>query len=491
MTSQRLSSETVVPDNVGIPDYNPESHGVGIVHIGVGAFHRAHQAVYTDDALAANGGDWRITGVSLRGTEVTDALNPQDGRYTLLERGEGGTKVRVIGSIADVISATRDRAGVMQALTDRCTYIVSLTVTEKAYGIDRATSGIDLEHDAIAHDLAAPHSPVGVIGLIVESLRKRRSLGLPPYTVLCCDNLPENGKMIRSGILDFAMLLDSDLRDWIATEAAFPCTMVDRITPAPTAKTLGDAEALIGAIDLAAVETEPFSQWVIEDKFPQDRPAWEAGGAIFVEDVAPYERMKLRMLNGSHSMIAYAGFLANCSYVRDAMANADIAVLVRRHLVAAAGTLEPLPGINFDEYATNLTTRFSNLEIAHETYQIAADGSEKLPQRFLEPAKWALDHKQDIRPFAFGVAAWMRYCLGVHDDGARYALNDPREMQIRETVQSADRNAFAISEALHGLAGVFPSDLTNNQTWRLAVEDALSLMLSGDMTSAIAAEARR
>lgn len=190
-------------------------------------------------------------------------------------------------------------------------------------------------------------------------------------------------------------------------------------------------------------------------------------------------------------MIAYAGFLAKCPYVRDAMANADIAVLVRRHLVAAALTLESLPGINFDNYATELTTRFSNPEIAHKTFQIAMDGSEKLPQRFLEPAIWALDHKQDIRPFAFGVAAWMRYCLGVHDDGRQYALNDPRDNTINEAIQSVDRNAFAISEALHGLTDVFPSDLSNNQTWRLAVEDALSLMLSGDMTSAIAAEARR
>ena len=491
MTTQRLSSNTVVPDNVGLPDYNPESHGAGIVHIGVGAFHRAHQAVYTDDALAANGGDWRITGVSLRGTEVADALNPQDGRYTLLKRSDGGTKARVIGSIAGVFSAARNSAGVMQALTNRDTRIVSLTVTEKGYGIDRATGGVDAGHQAIAHDLDDPRNPVGTIGLIVESLRQRRSLGLPAYTVLCCDNLPENGKMIRSGVLDFAIRLDEALRDWIAADAAFPCTMVDRITPASTAKTLSDTEALIGARDMAAIETEPFSQWVIEDNFPQGRPAWEAGGAIFVDDVAPYERMKLRMLNGCHSMIAYAGFLAKCPYVRDAMANADIAALVRRHLVAAAETLEPLSGIEFIDYATELTNRFSNPEIAHETYQIAMDGSEKLPQRFLEPAIWALDHKQDIRPFAFGVAAWMRYCLGVHDDGSQYALNDPRENKINEAIQSVDRNAFAISEALHGIAGVFPSDLTNNQTWRFAVEDALSLMLSGDMTSAIAAEARR
>lgn len=491
MTFQRLSSETLVPDNVDTPSYNPENHGVGIVHIGIGAFHRAHQAVYTDDALAAIGGNWRITGVSLRGTEVADALNPQDGRYTLLVRGADATKARVIGSIDSVISATRDSTVVMQALVSPDTRIVSLTVTEKGYGIERATGGVDAGHQAIAHDLDDPRNPVGVIGLIVESLRQRRALGIPVYTVLCCDNLPENGKLIQSGVLDFAMRLDEGLRDWIAAEVAFPCTMVDRITPASTAKTISDTEILIGAKDLAAVETEPFSQWVIEDNFPQGRPTWEDGGAIFVEDVAPYERMKLRMLNGCHSMIAYAGFLAKCPYVRDAMANADIAILVRRHLVAAAGTLEPLPGINFAEYATKLTARFSNPEIAHETYQIAMDGSEKLPQRFLEPTIWALDHKQDIRPFAFGVAAWMRYCLGVHDDGRQYALNDPRENKINEAVQSVDRNAFAISEALHGITGVFPSDLTNNQTWRLAVENALSNMLSGSMKSAITAEAQQ
>lgn len=491
MTSKRLSSKTLFPDNVAIPDYEPENHGVGIVHIGVGAFHRAHQALYTDDALAVDGGDWRITGVCLRGTEVADALNPQDGRYTILERGEHETKARVIGSIASVISATRDNKAVMSALTKSGTQIVSMTVTEKAYGINRATGGVNAKHQAVAHDLIDPRNPIGVIGLIVESLRKRRSLGLPAYTILCCDNLPENGKLIRSGVLDFAMQLDEGLRNWIAAEVAFPCTMVDRITPAPTAKTLRDTQALTGVRDFAAVETEPFSQWVIEDNFPQGRPAWEAGGAIFVEDVVPYERMKLRMLNGCHSMIAYVGYLAGCTYVRDAMANADIAALVQRHLVAAAGTLEPLDGIDFDDYATKLTARFSNPKIAHETCQIAMDGSEKLSQQFLEPAIWALNHNQDIRPFAFGVATWMRYCLGVHDDERQYALNDPREKKINNAIQSVDRNAFSISEALHELAGVFPKELTNNQTWRLAVEDSLSLMLSGDMASALAAEARR
>jgi len=491
MTMERLSSKTVLPDNIDTPNYIPESHGVGIVHIGIGAFHRAHQAVYTDDALAADGGDWRITGVSLRGTEVADALNPQDGRYTLLERGDSGTTARIIGSVAGVISATTDGAGVMQTLINRGTRIVSLTVTEKAYGIDRASGGVDVGHQAIAHDLDDPRNPVGVIGLIVESLRQRRALGLPPYTVLCCDNLPQNGTMIRSGILDFASRLDKGLQDWIAAEVAFPSTMVDRITPASSVKTLSDAAVLIGASDLAVVETEPFSQWVIEDNFPQGRPTWEAGGAIFVKDVAPYERMKLRMLNGSHSMIAYAGFLAECPYVRDAVANPDIAALVWRHLRASAKTLEPLPDINFTDYAAQLMARFSNPEIAHETYQIAMDGSEKLPQRVLEPAIWALAHGQDIRPFAFCLAAWMRYCLGVHDDGRRYALNDPREKSIKMVIQSANRNANAISHALHGLTDVFPSDLENNQTWRLAVEDALSLMLSSDMKSAIAAEELR
>ena len=276
-----------VPPGVRRPSHTARSQaGPGIVHLGVGAFHRAHQAIYTDDALAAEGGDWRITGVSLRGTDIADALNPQDGLYTVLVPGsDGSSEARIIGSIAQVIAARRQPDSVLAALVAPATRIVSLTVTEKAYGIDRSSGQVLPDHPNIAPDLLAPMAPSGPVGLIVEALRRRRAAGSPAFTVLCCDNLPENGSLLRGGVLDFAARVDPGLRDWIATAVAFPSTMVDRITPSVTDATLSLAERVTGLIDLAAIETEPFTQWVIEDRFSAGRPAWDAGGALFVDDV--------------------------------------------------------------------------------------------------------------------------------------------------------------------------------------------------------------
>ncbi len=489
LAGPRLRRGEDLPADVRRPGYAPAAHGVGIVHIGIGAFHRAHQAVYTDDALEAEGGDWRILGISLRGTDVADTLGPQDGLYTLIERGPGGTSARIIGSVAGAVAASREPARALEALAAPETRIVSLTVTEKAYGIRRPGGEVDPAHPAIARDLADPRHPAGTIGYIVEALRLRREAGAAPFTVLCCDNLPENGRLIRAGVLDFASRVDPALRDWISAEVAFPSTMVDRITPASTDRTFADAERLTGLRDLAAIETEPFTQWVIEDCFPQGRPAWEAGGAIFVDDVEPYERMKLRMLNGSHSLIAYAGFLAGCRYVRDAMAWPPLASLVERHFAAAAATLSPLPGIDFADYGRQLAERFRNPEIAHETFQIAMDGTEKLPQRLLHPASETLEKGGDIASFAFAVAAWMRYCLGRTEDGVAYELRDPRQDEIRGALAHAGADAASVSGALHALSGLFPQRLTDDPSWRQAVETRLAAMLDGGMRAAVEREA--
>jgi len=489
MSVRRLAAMTDVAPGVQRPGYEPADHGTGIVHLGLGAFHRAHQAVCTDDALAAGSGDWRTIGVSLRGTQVAEALNPQNGLYTLIERGPEGTRARLIASIDRVIAAIRDRAAVIAAMTDPATRIVSLTVTEKAYGIDRARGAVDPDHPDVAADLGDPHNPGGVLGLLVEALRRRRAAGVAPFTVLCCDNLPENGTLLRAGVVDFATRIEPTLGRWIAETVAFPSTMVDRITPAATAETLAEAARLTGCEDRAAVETEPFTQWVIEDHFPLGRPDWQAGGAIFTGDVAPYERMKLRMLNGSHSMLAYAGFLSGHRYVRDVMAVPALAALVERHLRAAAATLEPLEGIDLGDYAAELAVRFRNPAIAHETYQIAMDGTEKLPQRILQPALHALALGRDVRPFAFAVAAWMRYCLGETDSGSPYALRDPREVRIAAALAGTGRNAGAVVDALHRLPAVFPQALSGNPLWRQRVVAILEGMLREGVAAAVEREA--
>jgi len=491
--SVRLSAACHLSTGVAAPRYD-RTRPSGIVHIGVGAFHKAHQAVYTDDALAqpgdASGDDWMITGVSLRSADVAEALNPQDGLYTLLVRGPQGVSARVVGSIARVLVAPQDPAAVLEALAAPSTRVVSLTITEKGYGIDPATGGLDRTHPSIAADLADPVHPQGAVGFIVEALRLRRERGLGGFTVLCCDNLPGNGRVVGRLVGEFAHERDAELARFIEAEVSFPSTMVDRITPASTERTFADVLELTGCEDRAAVETEPFSQWIVEDRFVAGRPHWEVGGALFVDDVAPYEKMKLRLLNGSHSLLAYAGFLAGHAHVRDVMADADLVTLIDRHMRAAARTLSPVPGVDLDAYAKDLRARFANPAIAHQTYQIAMDGTQKLPQRLLEPAAEAQAKDLPLDSYAFAVAAWMRYALGRKEDGEAYALRDPREAEIAALVDR-DTSAAEIVRRLIALPGLFPAALAGSRPFTEAVTHRLGLMLSEGMRTAIHREAEQ
>lgn len=462
--------------NVG---YDREKHGIGIVHFGVGAFHRAHQAVYADDVLKKHGGNWRILGVSLQSTRGADALNAQDGIYSLAVRegDEQQLSLRLIGSIVAVEAAVRGTDRIFQTLADPQTRIVTMTVTEKAYGVDRNSGGVDVSHPSIAHDLKDLSNPIGIIGMIVKGLALRKDAGLKPYTVLCCDNLPKNGEIVRSGVLDFARRTDPALAGWIEEHGAFPSSMVDRITPSATPELLSEVEKILGQKDAAAIETEPFSQWVIEDRFCDGRPQWEDAGVLFVDDVAPYERMKLRMLNGAHSLIAYTGFLAGHKYVRDAMADPQIYDLVEKHIRAASKTLTPLSGIVFEEYGKQLIERFKNPNIAHETYQIAMDGSQKMPQRIFEPAVENLRDGLDFTPFAYATAAWIRYCAGITDAGKTYDLRDPRQDELQSAFKSGHGNVNDICSAFMHLSGLFPSELQENEVWIAELRNQLTSIL--------------
>lgn len=353
-----------------------------IVHIGPGAFHRAHQAVYTHDAMPADGGAWGITAVSLRSTKIADALNAQNGRYTVVTRAASGPEYRVIESITDAVTAAQGLAPVLEALAAPCTRIISLTVTEKAYQPGQSADDMN------------------VIRVLTEALARRKAAGLAGVTLLSCDNLPNNGAVLRSAVLGEARARDPRLADWIERHASFPSTMVDRITPATTPALLDMVAHDTGWADLVPVETEPFSQWIIEDAFVQGRPAWDTAGALLVGDVKPYENMKLRMLNGAHSMLAYAGHLTGKTYVRDVMAEAPLAARVAEHIDAAAATLIPVTGVDFARYRDALLARFRTPHIAHETVQIAMDGSQKMPPRIFTPAREAISRGQSIAPFA-------------------------------------------------------------------------------------------
>lgn len=481
----RLSASARPGAGVVLPAYVPEDHGCGIVHIGVGAFHKAHQAVYTDTALALAGGDWRITGVSLRSAHIAAALNPQDGRYVLLTRSADGDQARLIGSIANVLVAPEAPDKVVAAIAHAATRIVTLTVTEKAYGIDRTTGGLDHRHEAIAHDLGRPDAPRGVIGFLVAGLARRRETGAGPLTILCCDNLPENGRILCRLVDAFTRQIDPALADWIGQHVRFPSSMVDRITPAATDRTFADAERISGLRDEAAVETEPFSQWIIEDDFAAGRPAWDEAGALFVASVSAYEKMKLRMLNGAHSLIAYAGFLAGYETVADAMRDAGLKRLVERQMQAAAATLPPVPGIDLETYRAELLARFANPAIRHLTYQIAMDGTEKLPQRIGAPLAEAIHRNADREPFAFALAAWMRYCMAVDETGQVYALRDPREPAIAQAVEDAGRTPDRLFSNLIAIPGLFPAAIVGDAALRDLVVARLSTMLEHGMARAI------
>jgi fructuronate reductase len=464
--------------------------GAGIVHIGIGAFHRAHQAVYTHDAMAAEVGDWHIIGVSLRSTEIVDALNAQGCAFSVIERHPDGPKAHKITSMTHALAAARDVAPVIAALANPAIRIVTITVTEKAYGIDRSGK-VQRDHPAIKHDLETIDAPSGLVGILVAGLKRRKDAGLRPFTIVSCDNLPANGHLLRAGVIDFAQQIDPGLGQWIAEHVSFPSTMVDRITPAATAQTFTDAKRLIGHDDPAAIETEPFSQWVIEDDFPDGHPAWEQAGAILVQDVEPYELMKLRMLNGSHSLIAYVGQLGGYRYVRDAMSNDMFAKLVARHMENAAATMPPLPGIDFADYGAELVARFRNPEIAHETRQIAMDGTEKLPQRIFAPALQMLNEPEQLGTFALCFAAWLAVmCTRINEadaSGAAQTLNDPRAEDIVAALGD-NQEAAAIYDRLAHLQGWMPEGLQESTLWRDTVITRLSLLLSEGADRTIAQE---
>ncbi len=469
----RLSDAALaeLTDQSCAPGYPREDLGVGIVHLGLGAFHKAHQAFYTDRVLARSGGDWRILGVAMRNAQVAEDINAQDGLFALLEKRETGPRAHVVGSIASALCAATQSAEVIAALCAPTTKIVSTTVTEKGYGIDPATRAPDLANPVIRRDLENSENPVGVLGMIVEALRLRRASNVAPFTVLCCDNLPENGRFVKAGLVGFAAHRDPVLAAWIDKSLSCPSTMVDRITPAQTEETRALVAQCLGVADSQAIETEPFHQWVIEDDFPLGRPAWEEVGAIIAPDVTPYEDMKLRLLNGGHSLLAYAGYLDSKRYVRDAMADEKLVRLVRKLMRAAIETLPEIEGIDLADYAEDLIQRFKNPEIAHETLQIASDGSQKLGQRIFAPAVQALQSGAPIRPFAVATACWIWFC---RTQGT--AVNDPRAEELSTAFQGDDPDD--ILRGLLAMNGLLPDALKESEVWNDTLHDMLSRLFA-------------
>ena len=478
----RLSPSTLhrLPSGVLKPDYDRAAVATGIVHLGLGAFHRGHQAVYTD-ALLKNDPRWGILGVSLRSRDTRDALQPQAGLYSVTASDGSGQQRRVVGALTGLAVAPDDPAGLLARLADPAVRIVSTTVTEKGYSHDPATGALRADDPDIRHDILNLTHPRSTLGFIVGGLRLRRQQGLPPYAVLACDNLPANGHTLRGLAIAFAELVDRDLARWIADEVHFPSTMVDRIVPATTDVDRDEVRAALGLDDAWPVVTEPFSQWVIEDDFGSDRPAWDASGAQFVRDVAPFELMKLRLLNGAHSTIAYLGYLMGCQTVAAAMAEPELAGLVAGMMREEVTPILPaLGGFDVTAYRAALLQRFRNPALKHLTAQIAMDGSQKLPQRLLGTISDRLARGLPITRLALAVAGWMRYVSGTDEQGQPIALRDPLAVKLRALADDAGPVANRLAPALLSVTPVFGHELPNDPRFARTVEAALDrLFLNG------------
>jgi fructuronate reductase len=487
----RLSLATLAGLRAGVCrfGYDRRQLQTGIVHLGLGAFARAHLAEYTEDVLERQFGAWGIVGVSLRSPDQRQRLTPQDGLYAALCREPAGTTARVIGCVTDCLVLPEAVEPVLALMARPTTKIVSLTITEKGYCHDPATGRLNAAHPDIRHDLEHPDIPRSAVGLIVAALARRMVSGLPPFTMLCCDNLPHNGALVQRLVLDFATLRDDKLAAWIERNGAFPCTMVDRIVPATTEADIALAAELTGLHDAATVAHEPFRQWVIEDRFVDGaRPAWEHAGAELVADVAPFEAMKLRLLNGSHSALAYLGFLGGHETIGDCVADPAY-----RHFVQALWADEIIPvtptpaGTDLHAYAASLLARYDNPAIRHRTAQIAMDGSQKLPQRLLGTIRDRLARGLPIRRLALTVAAWMFYVGGRDEQGQPFEVRDPLVATLASALAKVGDAPGARVAALLGVEAVFGTDLAANQDFRRAVTTAYRQLLDQGAKRAVAA----
>lgn len=427
-----------LPPTVQIPKYDRHSVTNGIVHIGVGGFHRAHQALYLDNYLhQTSDRQWGICGVGLLEFDrrMRDALQSQDCLYTLVERSPDGDRARVIGSITNYIFAPDDRQAVVDAMVDPNCRIVSLTITEAGYYYIEGTGELDVNHPTIQHDVQHPDEPIGVFGYLTAALKQRRDRGVMPFTVLSCDNLQGNGNIARKMLTAFAELQDPDLAGWIAEHVAFPNNMVDRITPATTAADVKMVADQFGIEDGFPVVAEPFLQWVIEDHFCAGRPDWETVGVQMTNDVHPYEMMKIRLLNASHLLIGYLGTLVGYTYVHEVMADTLIRQAVDRLMAEVTPTLRPVPGIDLDNYKQTLIERFANPKIRDQLPRLCLNSAAKMPKFILASLRDALNQGGSIDAMSLAIASWFRTLKGKDDQGNPIPIDDPMADVLTERAQ--------------------------------------------------------
>ncbi len=462
-----------IPPDVRVPAYDRRVLLPSLLHIGVGGFHRAHQAVYLDDLIDLTGESrWGYCGIGLLPQDVgmRNAMLSQDCLYTVIERSPAGDQARVIGSIVDYLYAPDDRERVLQRLAAPECRIVTLTITEGGYYRNDATGEFQESHPDIVRDLAHPHEPDCSFGYLLEALDRRRRAGLAPFTVFSCDNLQHNGAVARRMMLAFAELRDPELRRWVEDNVAFPSSMVDRIVPATTDEHRLLAAERFGIADAWPVVTEPFRQWVIEDYFPQGRPSWKWVGAQLTTDLEPYERMKMRLLNGSHQALCYIGLLVGYEFVHEAIGDPTIRKLVRRMMDAeVTPLLKAAAGIDFDAYQRTLLERFANPAIRDSLARIATDSSARMPKFVLPSIGDALRRGSAIDVLSFTVAAWFHFLAGRDDEGRPLAVVDPQ----RDRLVAAASDPSSGFEQLFGLADLIEPTVAQSPRFRQQVQDLL------------------
>lgn len=463
---------TLAARGVRVPTYDRDNISSGAIHFGPGAFHRAHQASYIDDALAEDP-RWGIVEVSLHSTAVRDALAPQDRLYTLAVLDETPA-TRVIGAIKEILVAPEAPGAVLLRLADPQVALVTSTVTEKGYCL-APDGGLDFAHPEIAHDLAHPGAPRTLIGYLCGGLARRRELRLPGPNIVSCDNLSDNGPRLRRAVLEFARRCAPDLAHWIEAEVSFPRTMVDSITPATDDTLRSHVAARLGVTDAWPVQREAFSQWVVEDCMRGAQPDWSALGVTISPDVAGFERAKLRLLNGAHSSLAYLGLVAGYDTVAQAMSDATIASFVRQLMIEDIAPAVVAPdGLNVPEYIESVLRRFRNPALSYQLAQIAGDSSQKLPFRLLGTVLDAVEAQRPLERLCLPIAAWFHFVRRTARDGKR--LNDPLAHQLIE-IGNACTGDVAHDVGAFLALGIFPQELRRSAGFGAALRRGYAQLL--------------
>jgi len=489
-----LSTLNALPSAVQRPPFDPTQLEPGIVHLGIGAFHRAHMAYHTQRAMGSTPGDtvWGIQGVSFRSPTARDRLRPQDFLYALAARDNEGQDIEIIGTVRDIVFAGDDPSICPALVADRTTRIVSMTITEKGYCHDPATGELDEHHPGVLLDIEAPGKPMTAIGAIAEGLRLRRAAKAGPVTLLSCDNLPSNGAALERILRRYVELVDPTLLGWIEDSVSFPGCVLVRIVPATTDDDRTDIENALGVRDQAPVIAEAYSQWVIEDDFRAGRPAWEIAGVKLVSEVEDFETMKLRLLNGPHSACAYLGYLAGFATVAQVMATDEFPRFVLRMMdEEIIPGLAVSTGMDVESYKTSVLERFGNRALAHETRQIAMDGSQKLPQRLLDSVRCALDKNLPLDCLALSVAAWMRYVTGSDEKGRTIDVSDPLASQLYDVGQAGAGDAAKLVDGYLGIEAIFASDLRQSRRFKAAAITALATLYEKGASRAVTTYAQQ